>query len=809
MRKYKIAIASKRYDAAYKNQEMDWQTFLSKISQPVITKETQAEYSQLPKKKQDAIKDVGGFVAGYLRDGKRSNLNVHSRSMITLDIDFGSADFIDRAREKLPCTWALYSTHKHRPEKPKYRLIIPLSRDVSPEEYEPLARKIAEPFGMNLFDDTTYQPARLMYWPSCSIDGEYVFEEQEGPALDPDAVLSEYVDWSDATAWPVSDRVPAARSRAMKKQGDPLEKTGIIGAYCRAHFPIQDLIESELSEIYAPGAAGRYTYVAGHTSNGVVIYDDRFAYSNHGTDPASQQLCNAFDLMRIHKFQDLDEDAEPGTPVVKLPSYQAMMAEATKDRATKVELNRAQQEALQSEFADLTQSADKPPKAQQRALKEAQEGDSESEDWTWTADLEVNKKGLNEQTIANVVLILQKDQRLKGIGGYDEFHDQCYKSGSLPWWEYQPGRTSWSDADDAGLRYYMEKYYQISNIQKIRDGLSIVLQERKYHPVRDWLNCLPEWDGVRRVDTLMIDYHGVNDTEYARVVTRKAIVALVKRVFEPGCKFDNVLTLVGPKQGTGKSTTFRILGGEWFNDTFSTVTGKEAYEALAGSWVIEMAEMSATRKADIEAQKQFISKSSDRYRKAYARNVTDNPRQCVFFGTTNDTEFLRDYSGNRRYWPLLVGEQPVTKSVWTDLEKERDQIFAEALELYRAGEDIEYLGRELEESAREAQEEFRFKGSKEEIIAGYLERKITEDWYTRDIGSRAEFIEDGEEGTVERTRVCAEEIWCEALGGRRNMMPNADMREIHLILSNLGWVRNKSKIRGDKFYGRRRYFLKQ
>ena len=801
MRKYKIAIASKRYDTTYKNQEMDWQTFLSKISQPVITKETQAEYSQLPKKKQDAIKDVGGFVAGYLRDGKRSNLNVHSRSMATLDIDFGSADFISQAREKLPCAWAVYSTHKHRPEKPKYRLIIPLNRDVTPEEYEPLARKIAERFGMDLFDDTTYQPARLMYWPSCSSDGQYVYETADGPDLDVNAVLAEYVDWSDATAWPVSSRLPAARSRAMKKQGDPLEKDGVIGAYCRAHFPIQSLIESELSEVYTPGAGGRYTYAAGHTSNGVVIYDDRFAYSNHGTDPASQQLCNAFDLMRIHRFRDLDEDAEPGTPVGKLPSYQAMMAEATKDRATRVELNRAQQEALQDEFGDMTTGTKK-------SIKAKPESTDEPEDWTWTADLEVNKKGQNEQTIANVVLILQKDPRLQGIGGYDEFHDQCYKSGSLPWWEYQPGRTGWNDADDAGLRYYLERYYQISNIQKIRDGLSIVQQERKYHPVRDWLNSLPEWDGVCRVDTLMIDYHGVNDTEYARVVTRKAIVALVKRVFEPGCKFDNVLTLVGPKQGTGKSTTFKILGGEWFNDTFSTVTGKEAYEALAGSWVIEMAEMSATRKADIEAQKQFISKSSDRYRKAYARNVTDNPRQCVFFGTTNDTEFLRDYSGNRRFWPLLVGEQPATKSVWQDLSKERDQIFAEALELYRAGEDIEYLGKELEQSAREAQEEFRFKGSREEIIAGYLERKITEDWYTRDIGSRAEFIEDGEEGTVERKRVCALEVWCEALGGRRNALPNMDLREINLILSNLGWIKRKVHLRGDKYYGRQKYFIK-
>lgn len=247
----KIATCKNRYTTIYQNADIDWLTFLERLRTTIRTEETVAEYRAMTKGQQAAIKDVGGFVAGELRNGRRNNQSVISRSMLTLDADFADVNAIDTIKTLYGFRCAIYSTHKHVSEKPKFRWIIPLDREVTPEEYEAIARQQAAFIGLNEFDDTTYQPARMMFWPSTSKDGEYVFKAIDGPVLKADDVLAEYRDWRDISTWPRSSRETEIRQRSGRKPEDPLAKPGWIGAFCRT-YTIQEAISKFIPDEYVP-----------------------------------------------------------------------------------------------------------------------------------------------------------------------------------------------------------------------------------------------------------------------------------------------------------------------------------------------------------------------------------------------------------------------------------------------------------------------------------------------------------------------------------------------------------------------------
>ena len=291
-----VALGKSRFETAWKNKTMLWSVLLKRLSASQQTGETHAEYMKLPKSEQDRIKDIGGFVGGHLKDGRRKTGAVVARQILTLDLDFPPADLWESLMDNLDldCAMAVYSTHKHTPDKPRLRLIMPLSRAVSPDEYEAIARKIAEKIGIDYFDDSTFQPARLMYWPSNSADVAPEFRSYDAPFLNADEVLAEYPDWMDTSYWPESSRMTGLRKKQADKQGDPTAKKGIVGAFCRT-YTIPEAIAKFLPEVYTETARpDRYTYAAGTTASGLVVYDgDLFAYSNHSTDPASGQLCNA------------------------------------------------------------------------------------------------------------------------------------------------------------------------------------------------------------------------------------------------------------------------------------------------------------------------------------------------------------------------------------------------------------------------------------------------------------------------------------------------------------------------------------
>ncbi|WP_438835630.1 phage/plasmid primase, P4 family [Streptococcus pluranimalium] len=319
-----IATGSSRTAKTWKNISLTWQELVERLRKPTITQETVAEYSKMSRAEKGQTKDVGGFVGGWLKQGRRRNENVQSRSLVALDADSPSKDFLDKLDILADYAYVLYSTHSHTKKAAKYRIIIPTDRLMLPDEYEPVARYLANQLGMSNFDDTTYQNVRMMFWPSHSSDAEYIYKFNDGEFLNVDEILDTYPDWKDSSFWPESETHTVRRQHEAKKQGDPLSKKGLIGAFCRT-YDIRQAIATFLEGVYAEGSTDdRYTYVGGSTANGLVIYDYVFAYSHHGTDPVGDTLVNAYDLVRIHKFGDLDSEAKDGTPTNKLPSSKAM-----------------------------------------------------------------------------------------------------------------------------------------------------------------------------------------------------------------------------------------------------------------------------------------------------------------------------------------------------------------------------------------------------------------------------------------------------------------------------------------------------
>ena len=785
-----ISTGRSRFETAWKNKSIRWSSLLKKLSKSVTTPETHAEYMRMPKTEQDKVKDIGGFVGGHLKEGKRKSGTVACRQIITLDLDSPPADLWTELQDSLEPdlmhALAIYSTHKHTAENPRLRLLMPLDREVNPDEYEAIARKIAEKVGMKYFDPSTFQPSRLMYWPSNSSDVEPVFKFQDLPILKADAVLAEYPDWSDVSYWPEPDGMPAARKKQADKQGDPLTKKGLVGAFCRT-YSVTEAIAEFLPDVYEPTAKeGRYTFKAGSSASGLVVYDgDLFAFSNHATDPAGGQLCNAFDLVRIHKFGHLDEDTPPEKSGTSLPSYKAMVEFVQNDPGTKRTLAAERMADAADDFAAKT--------------------DPEK----WMEKLEIDKRGVPVSSARNCMLILDNDPNLQGIA-YN-YMMRCYEvkqEHPLPW----PTQDKyWRDVDFSLLYGYLCETYRVSFTDRaMMSSFYSAAANRRFHPLKDYIRSLPAWDGIQRVDSLLIRILGAPNTEYVRTVTRKTLVGCICRALEPGCKLDTVLVLDG-KPGIGKSTLLRKLGKEWFSDSLSLTDtrDKTAAEKLQGVWIMEIGEMQGTRKADVDILKGFLSRQVDEYRPAFGREVEHRPRMTAIFGTTNTvTGFLRDTTGNRRFWPVPVrgGEGP-----WNMTDEEVDQIWAEALMMQAEGETV-YLDAEMEKEAERMQREAMEEDDRESLVEKYLETLLPEDWYGRDLDQRVDYFrEDGlkadEPGTMKRMTVSGMEIFCECFGKSKSTWKKQDGYEIAQIMARMqDWERTGRKGASDKVYGRQRIY---
>ena len=562
-RKLHISTAGTRKTKHWPETEILWSEFVDRVKTPVRSTETVEEYLAMPKYRQDELKDVGGFVGGTFENNIRKAAYVKGRDLLTLDMDnipAGGTDEILKRVSGLGCAALVYSTRKHAGYAPRLRVIVPLDATASADEYEPASRKLASLIGMEFCDPTTFDVSRLMYWPSCCKDGEYIFE----------------------------------------------------------------------------------------------VYDHPF--------------CSLSGLLQMY-------------------------------------------------------------------------GD-------------------------------------------------------------------WKDEDDAGFYNYMELFYGITGREKLDNALLIVSSQNRINDVKEYLKSL-KWDGQNRLDTLLSVYLGAEDNGYTRAVMRKSLCAAVARAVTGGVKYDYMPIFTGP-QGIGKSTFLRILGKDWFSDSLTSFEGKEAAELIQGTWINEVGELTAMTKQETNAVKQFLSKTDDIYRAAYGRRTNKYPRRCVFFGTSNEEEFLKDMTGNRRFWPVDVGVHPAKKSVWQDLPQEVDQIWAEAYTYWLLGEPL-YMTKEEEQLAEEMQESHREASGKEGLIREFLERLIPSNWDSLSLSQRRQFYAGSlhlPKGTelVERDKVCAMEVWAECFNGDVKFMKKTDSMEINGILASIkGWKRNKS-VRRYGVYGTQKGF---
>ena len=780
-RKYDIATAHSRLAKKWRNRKVTWEAIVDKCSVTRRTDETVGQYSNMSREEQSSIKDVGGFVGGYLKDGKRRNGYVAHRSMATLDIDYGTADVWEDFTMQYSCAAIIYSTHKHTPDNPRLRLVIPFTRDVTCEEYEPVCRRIAASLGIDLFDTTTYQLTRLFYWPSTSSDGEFVFDHQDGEPLDPDTVLAEYTDWRDSSEWPLGSREADARRHEVRKAGDPTQKQGLIGAFCRT-YSIEDAIETFLPDVYDKTVMeGRYTYKQGSVAGGLVCYQHMYAYSNHETDPASRQLCNAFDLVRIHKFGDLDEDSRTDD-ITKRPSYLKMMELAGSDSQVKKLILRERKQSAMEDFGGIGE----------------EEPDEAETDDSWTDKLDTDKKGNIKSTSVNALIVLENDPKLKGRLHYDLFRCAPVITGKLPWGD----RKRWTDADDSQLRVYMEKMYGITGKDKIKDAKNSCFDSHSYHPVRDYLEGLV-WDGTPRLEKAVIDYVGAEDDDLTRLITKTWMVGAVARIYRPGCKFDYCLILAGA-QGVGKSTFFEVLGGEWYNGNLNAMSSdKQSLEQLRGSWLFELQELDGMKRHEASSVKAFITNKTDKYRGAYKENTDEFPRQCVFGGTTNEAAFLKDDTGDRRFWPVRIDPDLRTVDDVRDaLRRDRDQLWAEAVHVFKEGCPLRLSG-EMEREMVERRREFSLAelDPTNDMVELFLGIKLPVDWAAYTLDQRRRYYKDGDEiktkGVVERVRVSAAEYVQEYLGRSRD-----DKEYVYKVVKFKSVMDKKPEW---KFVGRQRY----
>lgn len=776
MHELKIAYGNSRQAKFWSNKTITFKDLCERLKTPVRTSETAAEYKKLPKPERDAIKDKGGFVAGHLKDNRQKVDKVACRSAVVYDLDDVTPDFVSHIAERIRYKGVVYSTHSHTPENPRVRAILPVARDMMPDEHNAVARYMAQELGvLEMTDPCSFEPHQLMYWPSVPADGEYLCVELEGELIDPDAVLAQHPEWRDCSLLPTAPKESTAKKAPAGKQKNPLTKPGAVGLFCRT-FTIEDTIARFLSDVYESCGSGRYTYIAGESTAGLVVYDNNtFAYSHHATDPAFGKLLNAFDLVRIHNFPDEDPnvsfremaDFAMGLPEVKRLALDERAAEA----------------------------------------KAAFEAD-EAEDWRDLLEYDSRPKKL-KNSLRNIRLIMENDPALRGIV-FNQLADNMEIKGDVPW--SHPAKF-WRDADDAQLVSYVDACYGDFSQRNYQIAVTKVADDRSYHPIREYFERLPEWDGVKRIESYFIDYLGAEDNDYVRQVSRKFFCAGYKRVHHPGIKFDFCIVLNGP-QGIGKSTAVSKIGMEWYSDSLSLsdMNDKTAAEKLQGFWIIEIGELAGMRKADVDKVKAFTSRQDDKYRASFGRRVTPHPRQCVFIGTTNaENGYLRDITGNRRFWNIKVTGE-CAHHPWEITQDVIDQLWAEAK--FCAEDEELYLPPDVEDMARHEQNQAMETDDRAGLVAEYLDTLLPSNWDELDFYDRQNYFRDPDnplraKGVKTRETVSNMEIWCECFGRQKADLKPADSYAIAAIMMQFEDWEKSTERPVLKPYGRQRVYRRK
>lgn len=340
-------------------------------------------------------------------------------------------------------------------------------------------------------------------------------------------------------------------------------------------------------------------------------------------------------------------------------------------------------------------------------------------------DLEKSDKGGVKQTIENCMTVFYRDPMLKGAIRKNELTCRLDLKIKTGWKRSISG--SLTEVDEYQIQRYMERTYGLRSENNINKAIHIIASENGYHPIKQYLESL-EWDGEERIKHVMTKYLGVDEDEYSEALMKLLLTAAIKRIYEPGCKYDIMVCTVGG-QGAGKSTFFRFLAinDDWFSDDLKKIDDEQVYRKMQGHWFIEMSEMLGTVNAkSIEEIKSFLSRTKETYKVPYEKYPEDRPRQCVFVGTSNDLQFLPfDMTGNRRFAPIMVHPERVEKHILEDEEEARAymvQVWAEAMALYRksARHDLK-LPKDMEVHLKELQKEFMPEDTNIGIIQAWLD----------------------------------------------------------------------------------------
>lgn len=789
-RKYSIAVGNSCETKFWSNEEVTFDELCQRLSNTKYTSETIEQYKHFNKEERNKAKDNGGFVGGKLKGTKRGVSEVLFRSMLTLDLDKAKVGFIDKFTAESKYLSCLYTTHSHTKDEPRCRVIVPLSRDVTPDEYNAIARLFASQFGIEQFDACSFRIAQLMFYPTTPKDGEFIFKKVEGEILNPDKFLADYPMWQDISTLPLTpDELPKNNVQKGRKKKDPTELKGVIGAFCRA-YTVQEAIETYLSDVYEPtDKSNRYSLKSADSKGGLIIYDDKYAFSHHATDIACGRELNAFQLVMLHLFGSDNNEA-----------VKKMKEVARDDERVRTQLILDNGEFDEDEINDDSQS-ESPVVSKAKPVKD------------WISKLSIGIDGAIENTSKNLEIILENDKNLQGFA-YNELSNRVEVIGRVPWDRPKDNRF-WREADESQLRLYIDKKYIEFKERNFEVAFNSIVDNRRFHPVRDYLDSLPKWDGVKRVEEVFIKFLSADDNDYTRAITKKTFAACVARAYHPGTKFDSIPVLDGA-QGIGKSTLIKYLAGEeFFSDNLSLtdMDDKTAAEKIQGNWLIEIGELSGMKKADIEKVKSFVSTTDDKYRASYGRVVESHPRQCVIFATVNGDGrgYLRDITGNRRFW-IVKCNQTLQKRMWDENDKNyRDQFWSEAKEIYESGEEL-YLEGNLLDIATDYQNEALEQDERVGIVEQYLNRLLPTNWHEMDLYKRRSFLNGDdficEKGTIQRTEVSNAEIWCECFGKSQSDLKSSDSYQLAAIMKQIGGWERTSSIKKQPIYGRQKIYKK-
>lgn len=685
----------------------------------------------------------------------RTKAAVRTRGALTLDVDHPDQAFEESVQLLLPWAAAVHTTHSSTLRNPRYRLIVPLDRVVAPDEYYTAAGAVMQMLGEHQFDPGSVQAERYMFKPAAGEMDSYRHFVIPGE-LAPVAKLLE-------TFNPDLSDMPAPKIGKNKR--DPFAIEGTMGAFNRAYSDFQDLIDT-YGLPYESAGADRWHLVGASAAAGMGRVEDGLVFSHHANDPAYNQTCSAFDLARLHLYGDLDEDAAPGTPVNRLPSNKAMLEAATMDVRVVTEL-------VGADFnAELDTTAD--------AIVQ--------DNWRLGMKLEP-RTGEPKDVIHNWDLIAENDPAFQVLQ-YNELSMAIEISGDLPWRPLKPGREVFDSGDRSQMYLYIERTYHIRPKRGyVDDMINDRALPRRVNPVRDYLEDLV-WDGTPRLEECL---PGVRPTKFTRMVARKCMVAAVARMLDPGVKWDHMLVLHG-LEGLGKSHWVDTMA-KGYSASLGRLNDKDTLLTMQRSWIMTADEGHSLRKADFNAQKEFITKTADIFRMPYDREALVHKRHTVIWGTTNDEVFLRREEGNRRF--LIVRcEDKVDFDALTP--EYVDQVWAEAKHLYLQGEPL-FLNHAEGNLAKGEREHFTEEDALAGVITQYLDTLVPDDWDRMSPEARQLWLMNQGDGftavgTQPIMEVCSVQIWIEALGRRRGDSKRIDLLEISKALDTVpGWRKGGRK----------------